>query len=117
MGTRDALDVVRKIDPTPAGKRTPVPGFVASRQENPQTQACGSLKYPVIRQNVCCGFRQCIVDLHLNTAPQKHTCAIICRKQVATYVFCCYLEKCFKEQQENLIWFSEQYYPLCTTSA
>ena len=38
----------------------------------PQTQACGILKYPVTRQNVCCGFRQCIAGLHLKTASQKH---------------------------------------------
>ena len=53
----------------------------------PQAQACGILKYPVVRQNVCCGFRQCIVGLHLKTAPQKQPCAIICSKHVAAYVF------------------------------
>jgi hypothetical protein len=54
----------------------------------PQTPACGVSKYPVVRQNVCCGFRQCIVGLHLKTAPQKQICAIICRRHVAAYVFC-----------------------------
>ena len=34
--TRDAVDVVRNIGRTPAGKRTPVPGFVANLQETPK---------------------------------------------------------------------------------
>jgi hypothetical protein len=117
VGTRDGLDVVRNIDPNHAGKRNAGSWIRSQSPGKPQTQACGILKYPVVRQNVCCGFRQCIVGLHLKTAPQKHIRAIICTKHVAAYVFCCYLEKRFKEQHENPSWFSEQYHPLCTNSS
>jgi hypothetical protein len=102
--------------PYPCRKKDAVSWIRSQSPGKPQKQACGILKYPVARQNVCCGFRQCIAGLHLKTASQKTQTPIICRKHVAAYVFCCYLEKCFKEQQENPSWFPERYHLLCTTS-
>ena len=75
VGTTGALDVVRYIDPTPAGKN---PGSWTRNQSPgyPQIEACRILTYPAVKQNVYCGLRHCtaafiLKELHKNTGAHR----------------------------------------------